>query len=124
MSGGSWKMSMNKRAVEKLKGLLVEQRREIEAEVRSHGGVKADESNSDFRDPEDRAAGLGEVWVDNAIAGRDVNLLEKIDFALQRMEEGTYEQCAGCGEKIPLERLQAKPSASLCVRCQAAKEPQ
>jgi len=115
---------MRKTDVEKLQGLLLKQRREIEEEVRSHGGVKADESNSDFCDPEDRAAGLGEVWVDNAIAGRDMNLLEKIDFALQRIEGGTYEQCAGCGENIPLARLQAKPSASLCVSCQAAKEPQ
>jgi DnaK suppressor protein len=60
--------------------------------------------------------------IDNTIAGRDVNLLEKIDFALQRIENGSYEQCASCGEKIPLERLKAKPSASLCVTCQSTKE--
>jgi DnaK suppressor protein len=114
---------MRKTDQEKIQKMLLDQRREIEMEVVSHGGTKADDSNSEFRDLEDRAAGLSEVLLDDAIAGRDVNLLEKIDLALERLEAGTYEQCASCGETIPLERLMAKPSASLCVSCQAAKEP-
>ena len=113
---------MNKADREKIEKLLHEQRREIEHEVVSHGGLRADESNSDFKDPEDRAAGLGDALLDSNIANRDMNLIEKIDFALQRLEEGTYEKCASCGKDIPIERLMAKPSASLCVDCQAAKE--
>lgn len=114
---------MRKTELERMKALLLSQRREMVEEVKSHDGLHAGESNSEFRDPEDRAAGLGEVLVDDVIAGHDVNLLEKIDFALERIENGTYEKCASCGETIPLERLKAKPSASLCVGCQAAKEP-
>ena len=114
---------MKKTELEKIKGLLLDERREMVETVKSHDGLNAGESNSDFRDPEERAAGLGEVLVDDVIAGHDVNLLEKIDFALQRIEAGTYEVCASCGGKIPPERLLAKPSASLCVTCQAAKEP-
>lgn len=113
---------MRKTEREKIEKLLLEQRREIADEVVSHDGLRAGESNEEFKDPEDRSAGLGDALVDDAIAGRDVNLLEKIDLALKRLEEGTYENCAQCGEKIPLERLMAKPSASLCVSCQAAKE--
>jgi DnaK suppressor protein len=114
---------MRKTELEKIKGLLLDQRREMVEEVKSHDGLRAGESNSGFRDPEERAAGLGEALVDDVIAGHDVNLLEKIDFALRRIGEGNYENCASCGGPIPKERLLAKPSASLCVSCQAAKEP-
>lgn len=113
---------MKKTDQEKIEKLLLEQRREIADEVVSHGGLNAGDSNEEFKDPEERSAGLGDVLVDDAIAGRDVNLLEKIDLALQRLQDGTYEFCAQCGGQIPLERLLAKPSASLCVGCQSAKE--
>ena len=112
-------VNMRKTVLDKIKGLLLDQRREMVDEVKAHEGLKAGESNREFRDPEERAAGLGDVLVDDQIAGHDVNLLEKIDYALERIEQGTYERCASCGEVIPKERLLAKPSASLCVTCQA-----
>ena len=37
--------------------------------------------------------------------------------ALSRMDEGTYGKCENCGNQIPVERLEARPSASLCVTC-------
>src|SRR5687767_9139753 len=42
--------------------------------------------------------------------------LRAIDAALQRMDEGTYGRCERCGEEIPFERLEARPTATLCVR--------
>ena len=52
----------------------------------------------------------------------DENLLEKIEFALSRIDDGTYVTCVRCGTSIPVERLEAKPAVSLCVRCQDEKE--
>ena len=75
-----------------------------------------------MRDPEDRAAAMADLWVDDRLAADDGNLLEKIDLALQRLDEGTYGVCAQCGGPIPVERLLAKPSVSLCVSCQESKE--
>lgn len=43
--------------------------------------------------------------------------LEGVDAALARMDEGTYGKCASCGRDIPAERLEAVPTASLCVSC-------
>jgi RNA polymerase-binding protein DksA len=37
--------------------------------------------------------------------------------ALGRLEAGTYGKCEGCGEEIPFDRLEAIPSARLCVDC-------
>jgi RNA polymerase-binding protein DksA len=44
--------------------------------------------------------------------------LEEIKKAIQRMENGTYGQCTNCGEPILPERLDALPSAPLCINCQ------
>jgi RNA polymerase-binding transcription factor DksA len=43
--------------------------------------------------------------------------LERLEAALQRMEEGTYGVCAACGRAIEPERLAALPIATLCIAC-------
>jgi RNA polymerase-binding protein DksA len=48
-------------------------------------------------------------------------LLREVQAALQRLEEGEYGICQGCGERILEERLEAVPWASQCVRCQEAR---
>ena len=37
--------------------------------------------------------------------------------AIDRIDEGTYGKCENCGNAIPLERLEARPTARLCVTC-------
>lgn len=49
--------------------------------------------------------------------------LAAIEEALERMDEGTYGECEGCGGKIPKARLEALPYVGLCVKC-AGKEQQ
>lgn len=56
------------------------------------------------------------------ITDSDENFLEKIDLALERIENETYGICVGCGHEIPDERLRAKPSVSLCHDCQRKHE--
>jgi RNA polymerase-binding protein DksA len=43
--------------------------------------------------------------------------LDKIEGALERVEDGTYGQCEECGGKIPKKRLDAIPYAAMCIRC-------
>ena len=43
--------------------------------------------------------------------------LDKLEAALQRMEEGTYGLCETCGQAIEPERLAALPIATLCIAC-------
>jgi DnaK suppressor protein len=43
--------------------------------------------------------------------------LERIDRALEKVAEGTYGTCDGCGEEIPAPRLEAQPESAVCVRC-------
>ena len=48
---------------------------------------------------------------------RRFKLLSDIEFALQRLREGTYGTCESCGEEISERRLHALPWAQLCLEC-------
>ena len=48
--------------------------------------------------------------------------LASIERALVRVKNGTYGECEGCGQKIPVARLSALPYATSCIECQRAAE--
>jgi len=48
--------------------------------------------------------------------------LEMVREALQRLEDGTYGTCSRCGADIPTARLNAMPTATLCITCKEAEE--
>ena len=50
-------------------------------------------------------------------AARAQEAVADIEHALERLESGTYGWCEDCGVPIPFERLEAIPSARLCVAC-------
>ena len=72
----------------------------------------------------DRAAKLEKATVEAHIVESEERLLEKITHAIKRIESGTYGSCEDCSKAIPEARLKAKPSVSLCVPCQEAKDSQ
>jgi DnaK suppressor protein len=48
--------------------------------------------------------------------------LNRIEYALERMREGHFGVCEGCGAQIPMARLNALPYATLCIKCQRESE--
>lgn len=56
------------------------------------------------------------------LRGRERYLMDKIDLALKKIDEGTYGVCEECEEPISLKRLQARPEAPLCIQCKEAQE--
>ena len=48
--------------------------------------------------------------------------IQAIDAALARIERGEYGTCADCGEPIPIERLEALPTATTCIQCTEDRE--
>ena len=48
-------------------------------------------------------------------------MLSDVERALEKLDEGTYGVCDGCGDQIAEERLEARPWTSLCVRCASAR---
>ena len=48
--------------------------------------------------------------------------LQRVETALQRVQEGCYGYCLRCGEIISLQRPKVQPEATLCLECQSASE--
>jgi DnaK suppressor protein len=56
------------------------------------------------------------------VAGRERLMLNKINYALSRMERGEYGECESCGEFIGHKRLLARPVATRCIDCKTREE--
>jgi DnaK suppressor protein len=56
------------------------------------------------------------------LRGREKTFLTKIDYALAKIEEGTFGICEECEEPIALKRLEARPETTLCIRCKEDQE--
>lgn len=109
---------MTTKQIEDFRKQLIEQREQI---VAGWGDEEAADGDV-LRDPGELATRITRSEVEDQLAEDERNLVEKIDFALRRLDSGTYDQCTGCGGEIPLARLQAKPSVSLCIDCQEKKD--
>ena len=59
---------------------------------------------------------------DLALRNNSQDLLEQVETALQRMDEGRYGTCARCGQPIAPDRLEALPYAIYCITCQSLVE--
>ena len=55
---------------------------------------------------------------DLALRERNEQHLAQVEAALARLDAGTYGTCTSCGRPIAAERLEAIPSAALCIDCQ------
>lgn len=75
-----------------------------------------------FPEPVDRAALESDRNAELRIRDRERKLINKIEEALQRIEEGVYGVCEDCGEEIGVERLKARPVTTLCIQCKAEQE--
>ncbi|HEX2732706.1 MAG TPA: RNA polymerase-binding protein DksA [Polyangiaceae bacterium] len=56
------------------------------------------------------------------LRGREKNLLDKIQRALERIDNGTFGICEECDEPISIKRLEARPETTLCIRCKEEQE--
>lgn len=88
-------------------------------------GAKVEEIEDDLRTPrsaswEDRATEIEGDEVLDALEESAVAEITEIQAALKRIEDGTYEVCARCGETINEKRLEALPYATVCIKCAEA----
>jgi DnaK suppressor protein len=68
--------------------------------------------------PADMGSEVFERSLTVALNEHEQKLLDDIEAALQRIEEGIYGKCLECGVEIPFERLEANPAASYCIEHQ------
>ena len=108
---------LSEKQVAQIKNLLLEMRQKILGSAQEQ---IRDSSNIAFegRDEIDRASIETERYINlQRLKTREPKLLRKIDYALYKIEVGTYGIREGCGAEIPLERLMARPVTTLCINC-------
>jgi DnaK suppressor protein len=80
------------------------------------------ESTRVFPDVVDQAVLDSQVDFKLRIRGRQKLLIQKIQRALERIEDGSFGICEECGEDIPVKRLKARPVTTLCIVCKSRVE--
>ena len=77
---------------------------------------------SNFPDPNDRATQEEEFALELRTRDRERKLIKKINEALASLETGDYGYCEICGVEIGINRLEARPTATLCIDCKTLDE--
>jgi DnaK suppressor protein len=75
-----------------------------------------------YPDPNDRASQEEEFRLELRTRDRERKLLKKIEEALQLLNDKEYGYCDVCGVEIGLRRLEARPTATLCIDCKTLDE--
>ncbi|MES2142475.1 MAG: RNA polymerase-binding protein DksA [Pseudomonadota bacterium] len=73
-------------------------------------------------DMSDRATQEEEFNLELRARDRERKLIKKIEHALQQLDEGHYGYCDSCGVEIGIRRLEARPTAALCIDCKTLDE--
>lgn len=77
---------------------------------------------ANFPDPNDRASQESDFTLELRARDRERKLIKKIDEALQRLDNHEYGDCESCGVEIGIRRLEARPTATLCIDCKTLDE--
>ncbi|MEP4146770.1 MAG: RNA polymerase-binding protein DksA [Halioglobus sp.] len=112
---------MNESQREHFKGILLTWKSELMQEVdRTVTHMKDEAAN--FPDPADRATQEEEFSLELRTRDRERKLIKKIDSTIERLEQDDYGFCDACGVEIGIKRLEARPTASLCIDCKTLDE--
>lgn len=112
---------MNDAQLEHFKVILDAWRNQLREEVdRTVGHMKDEAAN--FPDPVDRAAQEEEFSLELRARDRERKLIKKIEKTLQKIEDGDFGYCDSCGIEIGIRRLEARPTADLCIDCKTLAE--
>jgi DnaK suppressor protein len=75
-----------------------------------------------FADPNDRASQESDMTLELRNRDRERKLIKKIDETLGKIGADEYGYCESCGVEIGLKRLEARPTATLCIDCKTLDE--
>nr|WP_245937192.1 RNA polymerase-binding protein DksA [Thioalbus denitrificans] len=112
---------MNDKQLAHFRAILESWRRELMEEVDRTVHHMQDEA-ANFPDPNDRATQEEEFSLELRTRDRERKLLKKIDETLKHIEDGDYGFCESCGVEIGIRRLEARPTATLCIDCKTLAE--
>lgn len=112
---------MNDAQIEHFRHILMTWRTQLREEVDRTVHHMQDEA-ANFPDPNDRATQEEEFTLELRTRDRERKLIKKIDESLVDLEKGDYGFCESCGTEIGIRRLEARPTATLCIDCKTLDE--
>lgn len=116
-------VTMTPAQLERFQAKLLKERADAEERFAEFGDVmsevraaRSDASADDEHDPEGPT--MTQEWSQrNAVLADARAELTEVDHALARIADGSYGTCARCGNRITVARLDARPTAVLCIDC-------
>ena len=112
---------MSKRQLNHFKKILNSWKGQLEQEAEKTVNHMQKDSNS-LADPNDRATQESEFGLELRTRDRERKLIRKIQSSLIKIDDGTFGYCEETGEQIGLQRLEARPVASLTLEAQERRE--
>ncbi len=112
---------MNERQLAHFRQILLNWKNDLMAEVdRTVRHLQEDANN--YADPADRATQEEGFNLELRTRDRERKLLKKINETIEKIDEDDYGFCEACGIDIGIRRLEARPTATLCVDCKTLSE--
>lgn len=112
---------MSKEQLDHFRKILNDWKTELSDEIDRTVHTMQDEVTM-FADPNDRASQESDMTLELRNRDRERKLIKKIDETLRNIDHEEYGYCEGCGVEIGLKRLEARPTATLCIDCKTLDE--
>jgi DnaK suppressor protein len=112
---------MNERQLDHFRKILLGWKEDLSHDIDSTIHSMQDDATV-FADPNDRASQESDMTLELRNRDRERKLIKKIGETLAKIDEDDYGYCESCGIEIGLQRLQARPTASLCIDCKTLEE--
>ncbi len=112
---------MNPDQLEYFRGILNDIKLSLSQDIDRTVHTMQDEATV-FADPNDRASQESDMSLELRNRDRERKLIKNIDKMLARIDAGDYGYCDKCGVEIGLSRLEARPTATLCIDCKTLDE--
>jgi DnaK suppressor protein len=112
---------MNEEQIAHFRDILLTWKRELMEEVdRTVHHMQDDAAN--FPDPNDRATQESEFSMELRARDRERKLIKKIEESIRNLDNDEFGYCEACGVEIGIRRLEARPTATLCIDCKILDE--
>ena len=112
---------MNENQITHFRNILLAWKRSLMEEVdRTVHHMQDDAAN--FPDPNDRATQESEFSMELRARDRERKLIRKIDESIRNLDSESFGFCEACGIEIGITRLEARPTATLCIDCKILDE--
>jgi len=112
---------MNPKQLDHFRKMLSALKEELSQDIDRTVHTMQDEATI-FADPNDRASQESDMALELRNRDRERKLIKKIEETIAKIDMGEYGYCESCGVEIGLKRLEARPTATLCIDCKTLDE--